>query len=108
MNDRELLEYIATQVGTLTSQVDTLTKDMSEAKSRLISVENIVTRIEHDHGQKLQALFDGLHLGLFTITTSYAYCTLLHLLLSLEDGFNSFEYSTSRVKLLRLLLRRPS
>ena len=29
MTDRELLEYIAAQVGTLTSQVDTLTKGMT-------------------------------------------------------------------------------
>jgi repressor of nif and glnA expression len=28
-------------------------------KSRLTSVENIVTRIENGHGKKLQALFDG-------------------------------------------------
>jgi outer membrane murein-binding lipoprotein Lpp len=80
MNDRELLEFIATQVGTLTGRVDTLTgrvdtltgrvetltgrvetltKDMTEIRTRLTSVENIVTRIEHNHGQKLQALFDG-------------------------------------------------
>jgi len=59
MNDKELLEYIAAQVGKLTTQVDTLTKDMSEVKSRLTSVENIVTRIENDHGEKLVALFDG-------------------------------------------------
>lgn len=52
MTDRELLELIAAKVGELT-------KNMSEVKSRLTSVENIVTRIENGHGKKLQALFDG-------------------------------------------------
>ncbi|NLN05937.1 MAG: hypothetical protein GX166_14255 [Clostridiaceae bacterium] len=52
MTDRELLELIAAKVGELT-------KNMSEVKSRLTSIENIVTRIENGHGKKLQALFDG-------------------------------------------------
>jgi len=52
MTDRELLELIATQVGEIT-------KGMSEVKTRLTSVENIVTRIENEHGKKLSALFDG-------------------------------------------------
>jgi predicted nucleic acid-binding Zn-ribbon protein len=52
MKDGEVLELTA-------AQVSTLTKDMTEVKSRLASLENAVTRIEHDHGKKLQALFDG-------------------------------------------------
>ena len=40
MNDRELLEFIAAQVGTLT-------EDMIEVKSRLTSVENKVTSVEN-------------------------------------------------------------
>ena len=77
MTDREILELIATQVGklttqvdtltnqfdTLTNQVDTLTKDMTEIKPRLTSIENTVIRIENDHGQKLEALFDGYKLN---------------------------------------------
>ena len=73
MTDRDLLELIANQVGTLTDQVGTLTdqvgtltdqvgtltKDMTEVKTRLTSVENTVTRIENTHGEKLSALFDG-------------------------------------------------
>lgn len=63
MTDREILELIATQVGKLTTQVDTLTKDMAEIKPRLTSIENTVIRIENDHGQKLGALFDGYKLN---------------------------------------------
>lgn len=59
MTDREILELIATQVGKLTTQVDTLTKDMAEIKPRLTSIENTVIRIENDHGQKLGVLLNG-------------------------------------------------
>ncbi|MDD4566131.1 MAG: hypothetical protein PHE79_11740 [Eubacteriales bacterium] len=52
MTDRELLELIAAEVGSLK-------KDMKEAKDRLQSVENTVIKIENDHGEKLKALFDG-------------------------------------------------
>ncbi len=78
--DRELLELIANQVGNLTYQVDgltnqvrNLTNDVSEIKGDVsglkgdvsglkLEVENIkeiVVRLEVDHGQKLNALFDG-------------------------------------------------
>ena len=63
MTERELLELIAMQVSTLTTNVDGLTKDMADIKPRLASIENTVTRIEHDHGQKLGALFDGYKLN---------------------------------------------
>ncbi|MBT9172672.1 MAG: hypothetical protein DDT21_01058 [Syntrophomonadaceae bacterium] len=59
------MELIATQVGKLTMQVDSLTKDMAGVKANmatkdeLSSVKAIVIKIEHDHGQKLGALFDG-------------------------------------------------
>ena len=59
MTDRDLLELIASQVGLLTTQADGIIKDMADVKDRLTSVEGIVTRIEHDHGQKLGVLFDG-------------------------------------------------
>jgi primosomal protein N'' len=52
MTDRELLELIAAQVGKLS-------QDVTEVKNRQGKVENIVTRIEQNHGQKLEALFDG-------------------------------------------------
>lgn len=33
--------------------------DLQETKSELKEVKKTVINIEHDHGQKLQALFDG-------------------------------------------------
>lgn len=33
--------------------------DLQETKSELKEVKKTVVTIEHDHGQKLQALFDG-------------------------------------------------
>jgi primosomal protein N'' len=52
MTDRELLELIAAQVGKLS-------QDVTDVKNRQEKIENIVTRIEQNHGQKLEALFDG-------------------------------------------------
>ena len=59
MNDRELLEYIAAQVGKLTQNVGELQAGQKDADIRLDRIENIVTRIENDHGEKLEALLDG-------------------------------------------------
>lgn len=74
----DLLELIAAQVGKLTTQVDGLSKDVSEIKSILptlatkqelselknevSSIKSIVVRIENDHGQKIGALLDGYKL----------------------------------------------
>ena len=55
MKEKELLELIA-------AQVDKLTEDMAEVKSEVVSVKNIVVKIENDHGRKLGALFDGYEL----------------------------------------------
>ncbi len=43
----------------MTKMYSEMQKGFNKVDSRLTSVENVVTRIEHDHGQKLQALFDG-------------------------------------------------
>ena len=59
MNDRELLEYIAAQVGKLTQNIGELQAGQKDADIRLGKIENIVTRIENDHGEKLEALLDG-------------------------------------------------
>ena len=59
VNDRELLEYIAAQVGKLTQNVGELQAGQKDADIRLDRIENIVTRIENDHGEKLEALLDG-------------------------------------------------
>ena len=58
MNDRELLEFIAAQVGNLTEQVGGLSLKVDAIDKRLISVENTVTNIEYNHGQKFEALFE--------------------------------------------------
>jgi len=58
----EVKEEVSTVKGELTEvkeEVSTVKGELAEVKFRLTSVENIVTRIEHDHGQKLQVLFDG-------------------------------------------------
>lgn len=80
MNDRELLEFIAAQVGALTTdvgelkadvgtlktEVSALTKDVSELKegqnkieSELSNVKKITLDMEESHGKQLVALFDG-------------------------------------------------
>ena len=59
MTDRELLEMIATQVSTLTTQVNMLTKDITELKEDQRIIKGTVLKIEQDHGEKLEALFDG-------------------------------------------------
>jgi len=59
MTERELLELIVTQVGTLTKDVTEVKKDLAEVKTDLDEVKIRVIRIENDHGLKLNALFDG-------------------------------------------------
>ena len=70
MTDRELLELIAAQMGTiteqvsgLTNQVDGLTKDVTELKKGQKDLKNEVTKtnmvIENDIKPKIDALFDG-------------------------------------------------
>lgn len=74
MTERELLELIAVQVGKLTEDVDQIkatmatkkdiekiwaTMDTLATKAELETVKAIVLRIEHDHGEKLGALFDA-------------------------------------------------
>ncbi|MCX7842089.1 MAG: hypothetical protein N2489_03335 [Clostridia bacterium] len=53
MTDRELLEYIAAQVGKLTQDFGELKVAEQEIDERLGRIENMVTRIEQDHGNKL-------------------------------------------------------
>ena len=43
------------------AQVSTFTKDMTEVKSRLTSLENAVTRIEHDHGKNFKPCLTGIN-----------------------------------------------
>jgi archaellum component FlaC len=59
MNDRELLEFIAAQVGTLTGKVDSIEKKVDSIESEVKEIKKTVINIENDHGDKLKALFDG-------------------------------------------------
>ena len=80
MTDRELLEFIAAQVGNLTQDVGNLKQDVGDLKQdvgdlkqdvgdlkkglsnlekKVDSIDKTVIRIENDHGSKLAALFDG-------------------------------------------------
>jgi predicted RNase H-like nuclease (RuvC/YqgF family) len=58
MNDRELLEYIAAQVGGLTAKVDGLTTDMGEVKTRLGKIES---SIENDIKPDIKLALQGYH-----------------------------------------------
>ncbi len=76
MTDRELLELIAAQVGSLTTKVDRVDNRLTKVESELTEVKGELTevkadvrftketvvKIENDHGQKLKALFDGYEL----------------------------------------------
>lgn len=80
MTDRELLELIAAQVGTLTQDVSDLKKGQSKLEAgqskleagqsnleaglsnlekKVDAIDKSVIRIENNHGSKLAALFDG-------------------------------------------------
>jgi chromosome segregation ATPase len=60
------MEIVAAQVAKLTNNMDKLANEVSDIKTDLGSVKTdlgsvkaTVIRIEHDHGEKLGALFDG-------------------------------------------------
>ncbi len=72
MTEQELLELIASQVGNLTKDMAEVKTELAEVKTdltnikatvaikqELAEVKTIVVKIENDHGQKLDALFDG-------------------------------------------------
>ncbi len=59
MTDRELLDIIASQVSTLTTQGDTLVARANTLTDDLNFVKGTVVKIEIEHGQKLGALADG-------------------------------------------------
>lgn len=76
MTDRELLDLIAAQVSVLTTQGDSLVKDVAEVKATMATkdelakvkddldfVKGTVVKIEIEHGQSLGALLDGHNLN---------------------------------------------
>lgn len=56
MNDRELLEFIATKVADLDAKVGSLANDISGLKD---GQKRIEITLENDIKPKIQALFDG-------------------------------------------------
>lgn len=69
-SDRELLELVLAQVSKLTIDIDGMKSEMRERfnqvderfnqiEQRIDKVEKTVVKIEHEHGEKLSALFDG-------------------------------------------------
>lgn len=63
MTDRELLEFVAAQVGKLTTKVDDISNELrlfkSDTDERFNKIDNRLMVIENDHGSKLEALLDG-------------------------------------------------
>ena len=59
--DRELLEFIAAQVGKLTLDMDSLKKDVTDVINKLDqkSDKTDIVRLENTHGTKIEALLDG-------------------------------------------------
>jgi len=45
----------------LTEKVGSLTEGQKKLEERITKLENVVIRIENDHGRKLAALLDGYH-----------------------------------------------
>jgi hypothetical protein len=58
MNDRELLEFIAAQVGNLTAKFNNLETKVNNLETKVNQIGNQVTVIESEHGKKLDILFE--------------------------------------------------
>lgn len=59
MTDRELLELIAAQVGTLTNDMQDVKGEIKEVNKRLGNLENRMVKMEDDNHKNFTALFDG-------------------------------------------------
>jgi len=59
MNDRELLEFIAAQVGSLTQEVGGLQKGLNSLENKVDAIDKTVIRMENDNNTQHTALFDG-------------------------------------------------
>ena len=72
-SDRDLLELVVAQVSKLSTDMSGIKSDMAGMKTEITGIKSEMTgmkseigdikktvlRIEHDHGEKLSALFDG-------------------------------------------------
>ena len=59
MTDRELLEKIFKKMGDMDSRMTSMETEMADIKADVKFTKETVIKIENDHGQKLNALFDG-------------------------------------------------
>lgn len=63
MENEKLFELVEKMYADLKGSQEKMNSEMQlsfkQITERLDKVENIVTKIEQEHGQKLQALFDG-------------------------------------------------
>ena len=56
------LDYVKADLGSVKTDLDYVKADLGSVKTDLSSVKAVVIKIEHDHGQKLGALFDMYNL----------------------------------------------
>ena len=63
MTDRELLEKIFKKMGDMDSRMTSMETEMADIKADVRFTKETVIKIENDHGQKLNALFDGYKLN---------------------------------------------
>jgi len=63
MTDRELLEKIFKKMGDMDSRMTSMETEMTDIKADVKFTKETVIKIENDHGQKLNALFDGYKLN---------------------------------------------
>ncbi len=57
-NEEKIISMLETMYLEFSKRFENIESDLSGVKDRLTSVENSIVRIENDHGQKLDALFE--------------------------------------------------
>lgn len=58
-SDRKLLELVVAQISELSTDMAGMKTEMTGMKTEIAEIRKTVLRTEHDHGEKLSALFDG-------------------------------------------------
>lgn len=59
MATKDDIARLEQRIGSVEGKVDSLDQRMDSLEGKVDSLERTVLRIEHDHGEKLSALFDG-------------------------------------------------
>lgn len=52
-------QQVDSRIDSLDSKIDSLDNKITNLENELKDVKKVVIKIEHDHGDKLKALFDG-------------------------------------------------